>query len=116
MEEIAALDFFGGHNRQPAELVLRTLEGLLRSRNNPGIEDPGPVRLRDFQGRTWVTRQDIHVARMASAWLIRRFIYPRARFRFAPKKNHVHRSGELRFDMFEGEFTHEGDLYTFEVL
>jgi len=116
LEEIASLDFFGGHHRQSAELALRNLEAILRSGNDAGIDDrSSPNPLRDFQGRTWVTRQDIHVDRMASAWLIRRFIDSRARFRFV-QKNHVPRRGEIRFDMFEGEFTHEGDLCTFEVL
>jgi hypothetical protein len=53
---------------------------------------------------------------MASAWLIRRFIDPKARFKFVPAKGYRPEEGELRFDMFEAEFTHEGDLCTFEVL
>ena len=68
------------------------------------------------QGATWVTRTGIHVDRMASAWLIRRFIDPKARFKFVSTKEYQHKKGELRFDMFEGEFTHEGDLCSFEVL
>ena len=62
-------------------------------------------------GRTWVTRPGVMVDRMASAWLIRRFIDPDARFRFGAPQ-----AGDLRFDMFEAEFTHEGDKCTFEVL
>jgi hypothetical protein len=53
---------------------------------------------------------------MASAWLIRRFIDPNARFKFVPAKGYRPEEGELRFDMFEAEFTHEGDQCTFEVL
>ncbi len=67
-------------------------------------------------GRTWVTRQGVYVDRIASAWLIRRFIDPGARFKFVPAKGYVPESGELRFDMFEAEFTHQGDHCTFEVL
>src|SRR6185503_9372232 len=52
-------------------------------------------------GRTWVTRRDVHVDRIASAWLIRRFIDPRARFKFVEPRGYKPRSGELRFDMFE---------------
>ena len=66
--------------------------------------------------RVWVTRQGVYVDRIASAWLIRRFIDPDARFRFVRAKGHVPQDGELRFDMFEAEFTHEGDRCTFEVL
>jgi len=53
---------------------------------------------------------------MASAWLIRRFIDPDARFKFVPPKGYKPLPGELRFDMFEAEFTHEGDRCTLEVL
>ena len=70
----------------------------------------------EVQGRTWVTRTGIKVDRMASAWLIRKFIDPKARFKFVSAKGYEPRKGELRFDMFEAEFTHEGDLCTFEVL
>jgi hypothetical protein len=63
-----------------------------------------------------VTRTGVHVDRIASAWLIRRFIDPEPRFKFVPAKGYVPEPGELRFDMFEAEFTHEGDRCTFEVL
>ena len=68
------------------------------------------------QGRTWVTRVGVHVDRIASAWLIKRFIDRDARFRFVPPKGYRPEPGELRFDMFEGEFTHDGDRCTFETL
>jgi hypothetical protein len=67
-------------------------------------------------GRTWVTRVGVKVDRMASAWLIRKFIDPEARLKFVPAKGYRAEGDELRFDMFEAEFTHEGDLCTFEVL
>ena len=70
----------------------------------------------EFTGRTWVTRSGVFVDRIASAWLIRRFVDRAATFRFVAPKSYVHRAGELRFDMFEGEFTHEGDRCTFEGL
>jgi hypothetical protein len=72
--------------------------------------------LSDLKGRTWVTRTGVFVDRIGSAWLIRRFIDPEARFKFVPAKGYVPEPGELRFDMFEAEFTHEGDRCTFEVL
>ena len=67
-------------------------------------------------GRVWVTRKDVHVDRIASAWLIRRFIDPKARFKFVESRGYRPRKTELRFDMYEGEFTHEGGDCTFEVL
>jgi hypothetical protein len=53
---------------------------------------------------------------MASAWLIKRFIDPDARFRWVDGRGFKPAPGELRFDMFEAEFTHEGDDCSFEVL
>jgi hypothetical protein len=67
-------------------------------------------------GQTWVTREDVHVDRMASAWLIRRFIDPAARFKFVPARGYKRRTSELRFDMFEAEYTHVGEDCTFQTL
>jgi hypothetical protein len=67
-------------------------------------------------GRVWVTRQNVFVDRIASAWLIRRFIDQQARFKFVPARGYVPSPGELRFDMYEAEYTHEGDRCTFETL
>lgn len=53
---------------------------------------------------------------MASAWLIRRFIDSDARFKFVSPKGYKALPDELRFDMFDAEFTHEGDRCTLEVL
>ena len=67
-------------------------------------------------GQTWVTRQNVHVDRMASAWLIRRFIDPKAQFKFVQARGYKRLSGELRFDMFEAEYTHVGEECTFQTL
>lgn len=77
-------------------------------------QDTGMERVEP--GRTWVTRQDIHVDRMASAWLIRRFIDPAARFRFVAPRGYRPEPGELRFDMLDAEYTHVGERCTFQVL
>jgi hypothetical protein len=69
-----------------------------------------------YRGRTWVTRVGVHIDRIASAWLIRRLIDPDAIFKFVPAKGYVPELDEVRFDMFEAEFSHEGDMCTFEVL
>ncbi len=97
---LARLSGGDGGAREPAE-----------SPAAPGATSPGAYR-----ARTWVTRPDVHVDRIASAWLIRRWIDPEARFRFAAEDGYVPAPGELRFDMFQGEFTHRGDRCTFEVL
>jgi hypothetical protein len=69
-----------------------------------------------LRGSTWVTRRGVGVDRIASAWLIRRSIDPEARFRFVPGDDHVPAAREIRFDMYEAEYTHVGDACTFEVL
>jgi hypothetical protein len=53
---------------------------------------------------------------MASAWLIKRFIDPEAKFKFVPARGYQPEKREICFDMFEADFTHEGDRCTFEVL
>jgi len=53
---------------------------------------------------------------MASAWLLRRFVDPEAKFKFVPARGYRPEKGEIRFDMFEADFTHEGDRCTLEVL
>jgi hypothetical protein len=58
----------------------------------------------------------VHIDRIASAWLIRRWVDPEARFRFVEGDGYRPGRGEIRFDMFEAEYTHVGDACTFEVL
>ncbi|MDB4881337.1 MAG: hypothetical protein JWL95_103 [Gemmatimonadetes bacterium] len=67
-------------------------------------------------GAVWVTRENVFVDRIASAWLIRRFIDRTATFRFVSARGYTPRPDELRFDMFEAEYTHVGDDCTFETL
>lgn len=95
-----------------AELASRLSTGRV-ARRRPGGRSPLPDLSR---GRTWVTRRGVGIDRIGSAWLIRKFIDPRARFRFVPPRGYQPRAGELRFDMFDAEFTHEGERCTFEVL
>lgn len=69
----------------------------------------------ELRGKTWVTRPGVKIDRMASAWFIRRFIDPRARFRFVDPAS-PKRDGEIRFDMTGGDFTHVRDRCTLETL
>jgi hypothetical protein len=113
--EVVAIDFFGAKGRATVERGLDAIEAGLRP--PPIATERGGRGLRsDVRGRTWVTRADVHVDRIASAWLIRRFIDAGARFKFVRGREYSPLAGELRFDMFEAEFTHEGELCTFEVL
>jgi Uncharacterized conserved protein len=116
LAEIVAIDFLGAPGREAAEGLVSHLEessALRKTGAAPSAARAGSVVP---HAATWVTRRGIHVDRMASAWLIRRFIDPEARLRFVDPRTYQHRAGEHRFDMFEAEFTHEGDLCTFEVL
>ncbi|MGH9367381.1 MAG: chromate resistance protein ChrB domain-containing protein [Thermoanaerobaculia bacterium] len=111
-DDIARLDFFEASGRGPAQRLLRELERLARrpaAPPTPGEKAAGPA------GRTWTTRRGVQVDRIASAWLIRRFVDPKARFRFVDQ-GEPPREGELRFDIVGGDFTHEADRCTFETL
>jgi hypothetical protein len=116
--QTVAIDFFGANGREPAEGLLSALEARLAEGvpTMSGDEARPSGGLTGLRGRTWVTRRGVHVDRIASAWLIRHLIDPEARFKFVPSKGYAPQPGELRFDMFEAEFTHEGDECTFEVL
>jgi hypothetical protein len=116
--ETRAIDFFAADRREAADRAVANLdarlqEGAVMSNQTPLPQAPGADALR---GKVWVTREAVHIDRIASAWLIRRFIDPGARFKFVPGRAYLPRAGEVRFDMFEGEYTHEGDRCTFEVL
>jgi len=112
LDEIRRIDFFDAPGRAEAEKALGALEDRMnRSRDRKRVGSA----VRTPPGRTWVTRRGVKVDRIASAWLIRRFIDPKARFRFVdPAEPPV--SGEVRFDMVSGDFTHEGEACTFETL
>lgn len=117
---ISSIDFFGANGREAVEGLMSGLEKELQE--DTAMSDDHPEQSADgraaetLMGKVWVTRRDVYVDRIASAWLIRRFIDPEARFKFVPAKGYSPQPGELRFDMYEGEFTHEGDRCTFEVL
>lgn len=114
LQEVAATDFFGAPGREIAGGLL----GELRIKAEPATSETvvPSERSRAMSGRTWVTRTGIHVDRIASAWLIRRFIDPEATFKFVTPKGYEREDGELRFDMFDAEYSHEGDRCTFETL
>lgn len=117
LDEIAGIDYFAAPGRAELEDLLLAAEDKLRP---PRPVDPKSTpelpSLKKVRGRTWVTRKGIHVDRIASAWLIRRFIDPEAKLKYVDAKGYVPSPGELRFDMFDAEFTHEGTMCTFEVL
>jgi hypothetical protein len=117
LEAVSRIDFFDARAASPIASLVRSIEDRLTPppRSEPAGTSTAVVKS-DVLERTWVTREGIFVDRMASAWLIRRFIDPEARFKFVAGKGYRPEPGELRFDMFEAEYTHEGDRCTFETL
>ena len=116
LDEIAAIDFFGAHGRQQAQAALADLDRQRYQHPDVSRDEPAADLPRDLRGRTWVTRSGVHVDRIACAWLIRRFIDPDATFRFVDGRSYAPQKDELRFDMADAEFTHEGENCSFETL
>lgn len=117
LDEAVAIDFFGAPGREAADGLLSGIEARVRgSKNRPASSEGGTKISQDLRGKTWVTRKGIHVDRMATAWVVRRFIDPDAAIKFVQAKGYAPLADDVRFDMFEAEFTHEGDRCSMEVL
>lgn len=117
---ITGIDFFPGEARRQAEAVLRDLESAahqLFSPDEPHARDAAVERrhTKDFKGKTWATRKRPWVDRLASAWLIRRFIDPKAKFLWLESPAECPPKA-FGFDFDGAAFTHVGALVTFEVL
>jgi hypothetical protein len=117
---IEATDFFPGAARADAAGDLREAEASFARMFSP--EEPASIRAAipqrdraDYRGRTWATRRRLWVDRVASAWLIRRFIDPQAHFVWLRRPSDCPRSA-IGFDFDGAEFTHVEDRVTFEVL
>jgi len=113
---IEGIDFFGSAGRDRVISLLDQLEGRTdasQPKTSSASADSGEVT--SYEGRLWITRPRPGVDRMASAWLIRRFIDPQARFGFAADRQVAPDDG-VPFDMFGVEFSHQGDGCTFETL
>lgn len=115
LEALSRIDFFDARASSAAVSLLQSIADRLEGSRADELPRAGH-RPGAMKNRTWVTREGIFVDRIASAWLIRRFIDPQARFKFVAPKGYRPEPGELRFDMFEAEYTHEGDRCTFETL
>lgn len=121
LEHIVSTDFFNARSRATAITAYercRKLIGASQDRESAGAQtratkgdvlDPA-----QYQGRRWVTRRNLHIDRLASAWMIKQFIDKRPRFHFVAEGETV--EGGIPFDMFGAEFTHHGEDCTFETL
>lgn len=114
--EVVAIDFCHAPGREAVDGLLAGIEQRLRTKSHRSATEDAARSRAAFRGRTWVTRKGIHVDRIASAWLIQRWIDAEATFSFVSPKSYRPKPKAVRFDMFEAEFTHEGDRCTFEVL
>jgi hypothetical protein len=118
-ERLAALeriDFFGSAGRDAVVTYLAQLEARTGHDRASAADTPGSIDRASYSGRLWVTRPRPGVDRMSSAWLIRRFVDPRARFGFAADRERLPSADAVPFDMFGVEFSHHGDDCTFETL
>lgn len=107
-DEISGRDFFPGAARDRLEQMFKRLE-------SPSDSKPLRAGREGYRGKTWVTRPRPGIDRVCSAWLIRRFIDPKATFAFAADAGTL--ADAIPFDMFGPRgFTHRGDDCTFETL
>jgi hypothetical protein len=120
LDGVAAIDFFPGQAQAQTAALLDELDDAIRARLSP--DEPGAraavIARRDaadYQGRLWATRRRPWVDRLASAWLIRRFIDGQARFRWLARPADCPKRA-LGFDFDGAEFSHEGERVTFETL
>lgn len=118
--EIQAIDFFPGQASEQVQAALAQLESLARSRLSPDEPQamPGQIHrleLNQFQHRLWATRHHPWIDRLASAWLILRFIDPQARFLWL-ETPHTCPPEAVSFDFDGATFTHVDAWVTFQVL
>jgi hypothetical protein len=114
LSEIRQVDFFSAPGADEAERELTALERTGDKADNRPSPSVAQLDRKDYKRRLWVTRPRPGVDRFASAWLIRRFIDPEARFGFVSDAKDVKEA--VAFDMYSSGFRHERDLCTFEVL
>jgi len=121
-EEIRKVDFFSSKEGNDLKKRIKALESGVRGISGTAVKEKetvtvAPRRIQDYQGKRWVTREKPFVDRIASAWLIKRFIDRDAEFQFMEEKEIENLDKSVvTFDVRGGEFTHIGDLCTFEVL
>lgn len=120
LQEIAAADFYPGQAGRQAQDAMAGLESAVQELFSPGEPRAAKGRIRRldparYQARVWATRKDPWIDRLASAWLIKRFVDRKARFRWIDRPGDRPK-GALGFDFDGAEFTHVGNRVTFEVL
>jgi hypothetical protein len=120
LDKLSRIDFFPGEAKQQATAALASLKdryGELYARNEPRTSMKGlrPVDRARYQKRLWATRKAPWVDRLASAWLIKRFIDRDAKFVWIARPSERPKKA-VGFDYDGAEFTHVKNRVTFEVL
>lgn len=122
-EEIQKVDFFSAKAGVALGKRIGAVESEIKSmislpqQGKQGAQAMKHAELHDYQDKVWVTRKNPFVDRMASAWLIKRFIDPKASFSFIDERDIASLDNTaVTFDVRGAAFTHIGDLCTFEVL
>lgn len=120
-EGIRAVDFFSSKVGENLKKNIKELESGLKGISGAGAKEQkitlAQKRAEEYQNMTWVTRKRPFVDRMASAWLIKKFVDKKAVFNFMNERDMENLAeGTVAFDVRGGEFTHFGDMCTFETL
>lgn len=120
LREVVETDFYPGQANTQAQEALADLESAAKAHFSSGEPQSAKGKIRRLdparhRGRVWATRKKPWIDRLASAWLIKRFIDHKARFRWIDKPVDRPR-GALGFDFDGADFTHVGNRVTFEVL
>jgi hypothetical protein len=114
VDAVRETDFFRSAAGARTQQLMTEIRTMLRSSSK--MVAPDSVKRTELRRRVWVTRRDPHIDRLATAWLIRRFVDPAARFRFVDASGGAVKKSERSFDMTGAHFTHEGDRCSFETM
>jgi hypothetical protein len=122
LNEIISLDYFHAPNREKAVKAItessQLMESLKEFQGKPrSVEKGSPIKIynrNEFLNKTWITRKGLHIDRIASGWLIKRFIDKGAKFSFVAEDEVVENG--IGFDVYNAEFSHAGEDCTFETL
>jgi hypothetical protein len=114
VDEALRTDFFASDVGTEVRTLMTAIKSAIAQSARKAQPPAKPAS--SLKGRVWVTRRDPHIDRLATAWLIRRFVDPAARFRFVDRSGGPARPEERSFDMTGADFTHEGDRCSFETM